>query len=782
MPGIFDALDNTLTSPTFNALLGMSKGFGEASMPSRMPIPWGATLGMGMGGLQGGIQTGQALRKAGIENQRSQMLMDWYKQNYGGGQGAAGAPLGMPQQGNANGMYLRSPQQIAGMGDLAMATGQDRSAATLYGLPNTMAGGAGYAMGPGGTAFPVPGGAADPRTVMSKSAAEAGGKAAVESQYQAPQYFDMPVTDASGQSVLDANGQPTFRKQLMNPVQANRAAAGAGSQPGPSSVPAGSIPASDWATRLGGTENATGNPAAKNPRSSATGNGQFIDSTWIDQVRKQYPDQTARMTDQQILAQRSDPILSHQMTMAYGNENAGALSDAGIPPNSTTLAAAHKLGPGDAVKVLGAARTMPQTPLSSILSPAVIAANPQFARQTAGSYVFGLSGQFGAAPVDFGRGATRVAPGLVAGSGAPSAPTQSMPGIAGPPVLTPEQEAALKVRTAQQMPYDLRTGGMHIDPAAGTETKNPELKEITLQDGTKQFVHINPASPTAPAGTAGVAAPVGMAGAPNALVGSAVSPDTQEARDHLVAEFHGKDADSYVAAQNTQGWLNQIDHAADVMNKAGSLYGTGPFASQRLGLMGSINDAGRAVGIGSMFDQNAIASAEEMRKATTTAGFELSSHYEGHARQAAATIMNATSAVPGMSNSPMGVSLVSAGIHEGAQSAMDAHEYKQQRYNGVDPLGINPNANGKSAGAGLETAETDFYKKFPASMYSTRAISTVQPPTIAAKTAAEWQQKAEQYLPGTQVILNGQPKIVPPRPGAPAIPVYIQQRFMQPHG
>lgn len=442
MAGIFDAL----TDPGVDALLGMTQGFAQAALPTRMPTPLGAVLGMGAGGILPAVAQGQTLQKAGIENQRSKMLMDWYKQNYGGGQGAAGAPLGMPQQGNANGMYLRSPQQIAGMGDLAMATGQDRSAATLYGLPNTMAGGAGYAMGPGGVAFPTPGGAADPNVVGTKAAAQAFGTRQGEASTQPPITIKVP------------DGRGGYNEQTMTPQQLNQTLNGG--QPGatPSSVPAGAIPASDWATRLGGTENATGNPAAKNPRSSATGNGQFIDSTWIDQVRKQYPDQTARMTDPQILAQRSDPILSHQMTMAYGAENAGALGDAGIPPNSTTLAAAHKLGPGDAVKVLGAARTMPQTPLSSILSPAVIAANPRFARQTAGSYVFGLSGQFGAAPVDFGRGAPRVAPGLMAGPGAPSASAQSMPGIAGPPVLTPQQEAAQKVDTeakiaAAKFPY-----------------------------------------------------------------------------------------------------------------------------------------------------------------------------------------------------------------------------------------------------------------------------------------------------------------------------------------
>jgi len=358
----------------------------------------------------------------------------------------------------------------------------------------------------------------------------------------------------------------------------------------------------------------------------------------------------------------------------------------------------------------------------------------------------------------------------------------------GKQTLGPQATADLSVNTANQMPYDLRAGGMHVNPVTQQVVKNPEKVEIKNPDGTITQGHMNPASPYAPEGTPGTFAPVQTVGAPTIpggpatpghTVGNAVPPDVQDARNQLVTEFHGKDADSYSAAQNAQAWLSQIDHAADVMNTAGTIYQTGPYAAIRLDLMGKINDVGRSLNLGQPFNPKALSEAEELKKATTTAGFELASHYEGHSKQAASTIMNATTAIPSVANSPAGVQLVSAGINEGAQSAIDAHQYKQARYNGLDPYNLNPSSVGKQAGAGLETAETDFYKAFPAQMYAARMQSTVSPPTITAKTQADFNQQAQKYLPGTRIILNGQPGMVPPRPNAPPIPAYIMRRYPQ---
>jgi hypothetical protein len=109
-----------------------------------------------------------------------------------------------------------------------------------------------------------------------------------------------------------------------------------------------------------------------------------------------------------------------------------------------------------------------------------------------------------------------------------------------------------------------------------------------------------------------------------------------------------------------------------------------------------------------------------------------------------------------MENSPVGLKLVSAGIREGAQSAIDLHNYKTQIFN-------------ETQGAGLPTAETEFYTAHPAQQYAARAISTVHPVQITDP------KQFNNYLPGTYATLpNGKLVQVPARPGAPPIPDYLK--------
>lgn len=124
-----------------------------------------------------------------------------------------------------------------------------------------------------------------------------------------------------------------------------------------------------------------GNPNAANPNSSAMGAGQFINSTWLDVFKATRPDLAQGKSDQEILALRSDPQLSREMTEAYAAQNGRILSQAGheATPGNTYLA--HFAGPKGAVSVLSAD---PNTPVSSILTPEAMKANPFLARMTAG--------------------------------------------------------------------------------------------------------------------------------------------------------------------------------------------------------------------------------------------------------------------------------------------------------------------------------------------------------------------------------------------------------------
>jgi hypothetical protein len=116
-----------------------------------------------------------------------------------------------------------------------------------------------------------------------------------------------------------------------------------------------------------------GNPNARNPNSSATGAGQFISQTWLDTIKAARPDLVQGKTDAELLALRTDPQLSREMTEAYANQNQAILTKNGLPvtPGSTYLA--HFAGPGGAVKVL---QSDPNAPVESVLGPAAVQANP----------------------------------------------------------------------------------------------------------------------------------------------------------------------------------------------------------------------------------------------------------------------------------------------------------------------------------------------------------------------------------------------------------------------
>lgn len=98
----------------------------------------------------------------------------------------------------------------------------------------------------------------------------------------------------------------------------------------------------------------SGNPTAKAATSSATGLGQFIDSTWLRMMKKYKPDLVAGKSAEQILALRTNPALSREMVGNLATENGSALLRSGVPVNDSTLYLAHFLGPTDAIKVLKA--------------------------------------------------------------------------------------------------------------------------------------------------------------------------------------------------------------------------------------------------------------------------------------------------------------------------------------------------------------------------------------------------------------------------------------------
>jgi len=122
-----------------------------------------------------------------------------------------------------------------------------------------------------------------------------------------------------------------------------------------------------------------GDPNAKNPRSSASGPSQFIDSTWLSTVRGIRPE-LADQPDSAVLALKTDPQLARQATEAYAQQNQAVLAKAGLPVTDGNTYLAHFAGPQGAVSVLQAD---PTAPVANILGPGVVKANPFLANMTA---------------------------------------------------------------------------------------------------------------------------------------------------------------------------------------------------------------------------------------------------------------------------------------------------------------------------------------------------------------------------------------------------------------
>jgi hypothetical protein len=127
-----------------------------------------------------------------------------------------------------------------------------------------------------------------------------------------------------------------------------------------------------------------GRDMAANPRSTALGAFQFIESTFLAVAREFFAREVAELPDQTLLALRTHRQFARHVAAAYCRENASYLREQGLKPTFAHLRLAYLLGAGGAAKVL---RAPPQKPLAGILRAAVIRANPFMKGMTAGGLV-----------------------------------------------------------------------------------------------------------------------------------------------------------------------------------------------------------------------------------------------------------------------------------------------------------------------------------------------------------------------------------------------------------
>jgi murein DD-endopeptidase MepM/ murein hydrolase activator NlpD len=115
-----------------------------------------------------------------------------------------------------------------------------------------------------------------------------------------------------------------------------------------------------------------GSATAKNPLSSATGLGQFINSTWLRMIRTYRPDLAGSLSAEKQLELRFDPTLSREMTTHLARENKAYLESAGHSVSAGSLYLAHFLGPAGARLVLD---SRDDSDLQILLGDSVISAN-----------------------------------------------------------------------------------------------------------------------------------------------------------------------------------------------------------------------------------------------------------------------------------------------------------------------------------------------------------------------------------------------------------------------
>lgn len=123
-----------------------------------------------------------------------------------------------------------------------------------------------------------------------------------------------------------------------------------------------------------------GDPNAKNPNSSASGVGQFLNSTFLSVLKQHHPDIAQGQSDADLLKLKNDPTLGSQLTSDYAGDNQAYLKQKGLPVTPGTTYLAHFAGPDGAVKVLQAD---PDASAEDILGPAAVKANPFLKGMTA---------------------------------------------------------------------------------------------------------------------------------------------------------------------------------------------------------------------------------------------------------------------------------------------------------------------------------------------------------------------------------------------------------------
>lgn len=187
---------------------------------------------------------------------------------------------------------------------------------------------------------------------------------------QAQSDIAVTIDQAERTGILDAGQAYNLRKANIDDAELTYAKLWLDANPNAGLPPA---PGSKEAvvSKIIGIESG-GNASARNPRSSASGLGQFTDSTWLETIDRHRPDLAGLPRDQK-LALKTDAALAREMTARHTEDNEKFLVSRGLPVTEGNLYLAHFAGSGGAEKVL----TAPDSAsVLDVLGANVVRANP----------------------------------------------------------------------------------------------------------------------------------------------------------------------------------------------------------------------------------------------------------------------------------------------------------------------------------------------------------------------------------------------------------------------
>lgn len=125
-----------------------------------------------------------------------------------------------------------------------------------------------------------------------------------------------------------------------------------------------------------------GDDGARNPLSTATGRYQFVAGTWLNYYKRRFGSQG--LSDEAILAKRTDPVLQERLMDDLTADNAAFLRSIGEAETAGNLYLAHFAGTGGAGKIF---RADPDARAADVLGSRVIKANPWMADYSAGDLI-----------------------------------------------------------------------------------------------------------------------------------------------------------------------------------------------------------------------------------------------------------------------------------------------------------------------------------------------------------------------------------------------------------